>query len=358
MRRRRCAVVLVVSGLALSAPAGASGATKVVYAGPSGTAQGTFRAKNPAADLDSFSLKRVTVHVGDKVTWIIRGVHSVTFPKQGGADVPFLVPDPAHATYSGATDAAGAPFWFNGQRAIDLNPLGALPQGGKTEDGSALTGSGVTISGRPKPYTLTFTKPGSYRYECVVHPHMEARVEVVPKGRPVPSVAQDRAAAAAQLAKDAKTVKSLAVYSPPPGTVTGGHDRGQAVRFQFFPSTVHVPVGGSLTFKVPSPTEAHTMTFGPTAYLRGLSLVTPIAQPPGPPLLQFNGQVLLPSDTPPALAPVTPTIHGNGFFNTGIVDNDPKSPLRKSATLRFSQAGTYNYICLLHPWMHGTVVVG
>jgi plastocyanin len=28
-----------------------------------------------------------------------------------------------------------------------------------------------------------------------------------------------------------------------------------------------------------------------------------------------------------------------------------------SAQLKFTEAGTFNYICLIHPFMHGTVIV-
>jgi plastocyanin len=41
----------------------------------------------------------------------------------------------------------------------------------------------------------------------------------------------------------------------------------------------------------------------------------------------------------------------NGSFNTGILKKG------QSASHTFTQPGTYAYICTIHPWMHGTIVV-
>ncbi len=50
-----------------------------------------------------------------------------------------------------------------------------------------------------------------------------------------------------------------------------------------------------------------------------------------------------------------PTEHtataNNGSFNTGLLKKG------QSASHTFTQAGTYAYICTIHPFMHGTVVV-
>lgn len=41
----------------------------------------------------------------------------------------------------------------------------------------------------------------------------------------------------------------------------------------------------------------------------------------------------------------------NGSFNTGVLKKG------QSATVTFNRAGTYAYMCTIHPFMHGTVVV-
>ena len=60
----------------------------------------------------------------------------------------------------------------------------------------------------------------------------------------------------------------------------------------------------------------------------------------------------------PSLPAYDGTNHGNGFLNTGNLDRDPATPSPGSTQVTFSKAGTYEYICLLHPFMKGSVVVG
>lgn len=340
--------------------ASAQAATKTVVAGPLKPVKGVFGGK-ASGDVDAFSLKTVTVQVGDKVRWKFNGFHTVTFNKKGGKDIPFVIPDPSGAKYSGINDAAGSPFWFNGQPRLVLNPLGAFPQGGNTENGSQVTGTGIPQgNGNPKPYTLKFTKAGVFHYECVIHPGMEGIVKVVAKGKRIPSAAQDRRTAAKLFAREVRQARKLAKGPKlAKSTVQGGNDRSPVVQLRFFPSKIHVPVGGSVRFQVKSRPEIHTFTFGPASYLNSVAngLITPAAGGAGPPSLVFSGQVSFPSETPPALV-FNGTNHGNGFFNTGILDGDPSSPQPSATTVKFTKAGTYSYICLIHPFMRGTVVVG
>ena len=49
--------------------------------------------------------------------------------------------------------------------------------------------------------------------------------------------------------------------------------------------------------------------------------------------------------------------HGNGFWNSGALDSNSKSPLPANASLKFDTAGTYTFYCLIHPFMRGTVTV-
>ena len=235
-RLLRFTLLAAVASLVVASAAGA--ATTTVYAGPSGTAGGVFGPRSTGADVDAFSLPKITIHQGDKVRWLFAGFHTVTFPKKGGGDVGFIVPDPAGAKYSGFSDAAGKAFWFNGVGALDLNPLGILPQGGKTENGSKLTGSGLSLNPAVahKPYTLTFPRTGTFRYECVVHPGMEATVKVVKRGVALPSASKRKAALKLQLKKDAAAAKKAATLTPPANSVVAGNDSGRVVQLRFFPS--------------------------------------------------------------------------------------------------------------------------
>jgi hypothetical protein len=71
----------------------------------------------------------------------------------------------------------------------------------------------------------------------------------------------------------------------------------------------------------------------------------------------FNPLVGYPSDPPPAFPPITPALHGNGFFNTGVLDRVRASPNPGEVRVTFGQPGRYAYICLIHPEMRGEVEV-
>lgn len=353
--RTRAGAFALVGTLMLVGAGNAQAATKTVFAGPAGAAGGIFAPHSPA-EPNQFSQQVVTIHVGDSVRWVLHGFHTVTFPKPGTGDVPFVAPNPL-TTYSGFTDAAGLPFWFNGKvNTLDVNPAGGFPQGGRTVNGSRLVGSGVPL-GPPKPYVLKFTKAGTFTYECVIHHGMEAKVRVLGRHSRIPSAKADAAVTAKRLAAQARAAKALLNYTPPVYTVTGGHDSGQIALLKFFPSTLHVPIGGAVTFSVHSSTEIHTFSFGPAAYLGKIANdgITPIPNPHGPPTLRFNPLSALPSDPPP-LPSYDGSAHGNGFLSTGTLGGDPHAPT--SATVRFTKAGTYNYICLIHDFMHGSIIVG
>lgn len=52
-----------------------------------------------------------------------------------------------------------------------------------------------------------------------------------------------------------------------------------------------------------------------------------------------------------------PGTHGNGFANSGGLDRGDDAPFRAQAKFTFTAPGTYHYVCLLHPFMQGTIVV-
>ena len=65
-----------------------------------------------------------------------------------------------------------------------------------------------------------------------------------------------------------------------------------------------------------------------------------------------------PSDPPGTLAPLTPIFHGNGFWNSGALDEDPTTRTVPAANaVRFSAPGVYQVYCMIHPFMHATVTV-
>jgi plastocyanin len=348
-------VLGVVALLAL--PVSASAATKTVYAGPPPAAKAlagmilgksakTF-VKTYQPDFDQFLLTRVTINAGDSVSFMLRGFHTVDIPAKGGGDLPLLTPG---STVTGVNDAAGNPFWFNGKVPnLDLNPALLKPTGSTTYDGKARFDSGLPL-GKPKPFHVTFTKPGVYKYYCDVHPGMIGYVVVKPKGQAVPSSGQDAAALKRQVVGDIHAAQKLAKTKITGNNVSVGLANGKGLEFlNMFPATLHVKVGTTVTFSMAKGSrETHTATFGPTDYLKALAKAfqSPVFPPAG----------VYPSD-PPGSITLSPTSHGNGFANAGALDRASETPLPVSAQIKFTKAGTYQYVCLIHPFMHGTVIV-
>jgi plastocyanin len=285
----------------------------------------------------------------------------VTLPPKGKKPPAFIGPDPAGGTTAGVNDAAGNPFWFNGLPKLTLTPDGALPAGGKSYNGRKLVSSGAPLgAGAPKPYTVKFTKKGVYSYYCTIHTGQKGRVKVVGKAKAIPSNRANAKAAKKEYAKVVKRLKKDGKFAGPAGNaVRAGNDTLRSTILGFFPATKSVPVGTTVTFAMsPVTTEAHTISFGPADYLTAAAngFVGPDpANPAGLPVV--SSLAAYPSDPPPG-APADGTNHGNGFVNTGVIDGDAASPQPNSAQVTFSKAGTYNYICLIHPDMKGSIVVG
>lgn len=351
-RRTPTLGLLALAGvLVLAAGAPARAATKTVSAGPTGVKESapyTFNAYFP---------RSVTIHRGDSVRWRFAGFHTITFLPRGQKQPSFLVADPAHP-YNGFVDAAGQPFWFNGQPSLDFNPVAAFPSGPKTVTGARFVNSGVPQgNGRPKPFVVPFNRTGRFTYVCLVHPDMKGVVRVVGRSASVPSVARDRALARREEARDRAKVSTLDNYTPPAGTISGGHDSDPVELFTFFPATLNVNVGQPVTF-TSNTEEPHTISFGPQAELKEISNAIPTPMPfNGPnarPTLWLDPRGVLSSDPAP-LPSYDGTNHGDGFYSTGVLGEI--IPGAKSTTFSFSRPGTYRYICLIHPNMKGTVVV-
>src|SRR6266545_6410653 len=146
--------------------------------------------------LDNFFPQTVRVRVGDTVVWKFNGdanhhFHTVTF--SGG---PF--PGPKNAVAGGEPGEVlpgnwvpvpgGKPgeFMWNPEQAWPTRQSGASVE---KYDGTTYINSGhmrqrPLIPGMPafNEFSLTFAKPGVYRYACALHPHMQGTIEVVPAG--------------------------------------------------------------------------------------------------------------------------------------------------------------------------------
>jgi plastocyanin len=359
--RRRAAVTVFV-GLAVSAfllPSTASARTKTVYAGASpalktlahkllGKGFKTFAAKYSPGFL-AYSSQTVTINQGDSVKWVglSSNFHTVDLPGKSRHDLPLFVPG---KTVTGVNDFAGNPFWFDGVKPSEgFDAALNSPSGGHTYNGSKRIDSGLTKANTLK---VSFTKPGVYKYFCDVHPGMVGYVVVRAKGKPIPSAKQDAASLTKQLTADILSAKKLAGTKVPADHVSAGASAPDGVElFHFFPATLSVKAGTVVTFSVSrdSRIEGHTASFGPASYLTALSNSSSDAA---------TQQTVFPSSNP-ALGPIqlNPTSHGNGFANTGLLINDPRSPFPKSEKIDFTTPGTYHFQCLIHPFMTGTIIV-
>lgn len=272
----------------------------------------------------------ITIDEGDSIEWTVAGeVHTITFLPAGAQGPP------------------GDP---------------TVPQGGSTYDGTQFDSSGILAPGQH--YTLTFTKAGTYGYQCFLHgPEMTGTVIVQPKGTPYPRpqgfyTGLGTSTLNAILSDAMSSVTSLSLpwvqqgaptfvaAGAAPGGPSAPPNHATVLRFlrgdRLNLTSVTVPLGGTITWINKSNNEPHTVTF-------------PIAGEPLPPL---------PGD------PFTPPMGGNTYDGTQVTNSGPLGPANPTIiglppgtpnaySLTFTKRGTFVYFCLFHDefGMMGTVNV-
>ena len=181
----------------------------------------------------------------------------------------------------------------------------------KNTDSAAHTATSVTSGGSPTgvfdsgllmaggSYSFTFTDSGRHEYLCMVHPWMtgvvvvaDIEIEDDPYVPPTPSKSYPPSSSSANV--------KIARDSSAPGC--------ERYNSCYVPSTITVDEDSSLTW-YNADAAAHTVTSG-----------TPGGGPDG----VFDSGMMM---------------AGNSFSN------------------QFDMDGTFNYFCLLHPWMEGQVIV-
>ena len=175
---------------------------------------------------------------------------------------------------------------------------------------------------------------GNYTYVCILHPFMSGAITVVEDEGDRSVISDVRAA----IKEDAAAAREEAEGFEEPeleidgdeATVTAGWgDRVTSVN-RFGPASIEVDAGTTVRWEVDNPYEPHTVTFEPT-----FEGVAPEAFVPG--------GVKSGED------------YTGGFSNSGVFASS--GPFEGDFSLRFPQAGTYEYICALHPGMDGTIKV-
>jgi plastocyanin len=362
LARTRLSLAAVV--LALALPAGARAATYTVAVGTPQTAHlpGAFAAG--LFDADGYYPGGLRIHRGDSVKFV-GGFHTATIlGSASAAALSSIQPDPAHL-YAAENDAAAVPFYFGGKPKAIYNLATFGPIGSKVVNSKTATYSSGVL-GSPSGYTLKFNRVGTYRVICLIHPFMSTRIIVRKRGVAIPTKRAQSRRAGAQLAADIAAAKKADLRLPrfaqdptSPLVLAGGGNSRRFSLFAFYPSALSVKVGTTVTFRNASPNEPHSVALGDINVQMAFLALNDL-QPTGP----TSPNQLAPTfvyGTDPAVGGVrTYTgngMHGNGFFSTPLTFHAPGTPFLPETKIKFTAAGTYTYICQLHPFMVGTINV-
>jgi plastocyanin len=191
----------------------------------------------------------------------------------------------------------------------------------------------------PKTTTVKFAADiprGSYIVTCLLHPNMSHNVTVV--GSDAERISPDAVTAQAESELDATKAQLTSIPIPPAGSsadganvVSGWSNKIVAVN-RFYPETVAVKSGQTVTWRTRSDWMPHTVSFQP-----------PFQSPAEP-------NALLPSGVK------SEGEYAGGESHSGIFGPPPDGKT-DTFSLTFTKAGKYPYLCMLHPGMAGTVEV-
>ena len=132
------------------------------------------------AGINEFIPKTLNVRVGQKVDWINLGLHTISF------DVPRYFPiisvkddgtvefNPRIAPPAGGAPEPPPPF-SGGEGEGPPQPV-KIDAG--TWDGDGFFSSGLIGAGPYIQYSITFSKRGTYKYACLIHPPMTGTIVV------------------------------------------------------------------------------------------------------------------------------------------------------------------------------------
>jgi plastocyanin len=370
------------SGIALSLvlPLAAQAVTREVTQGlPTKVQQTRAFLGQGGHDIDAidFFPHTVTIHVGDKIHFSQTAFHQLDIPAIGQKRLVLLV---QKGTVGHVVGKDGNPFWYSdspfpnfgfnnriikGHPTVDYSPTKEAAKHGthKTYDGSRRILTPIPFNAGPKPITIKFTRAGTFRYFCDLHPGENGVVRVLPKSEPIPSAKAYKRALNRQIRRDRRIANHIHNHRPKPvNTVNVGYaGRHHVEIFRYLPQTLRIKVGTTVRFQItPRSVESHTATTaGPhnpeTSPNTTIGTIAASFFAP-----KFDPRGVYPSEPFGTIATLTKSSHGEGFWNSGVLDNQNRGFTKATPTfnlVKFGQAGTYDFYCMVHPQMHGRVVV-
>jgi plastocyanin len=130
--------------------------------------------------INEFVAKTVHAKVGQPVSWTFLGAHTLTL---GGPDNDEPILETAkdgsiHLRPSAVAPAGGPGAPPPPTGSSSSQPSTKVVHGGSYSGGLHSTGLVLSFPPQLTGYSLTFSKPGTYTFDCLVHPHMEGKVVV------------------------------------------------------------------------------------------------------------------------------------------------------------------------------------
>ena len=135
----------------------------------------------PTVGIDEFIPATIQAKVGQPVNWTMVGPHTISFGKAPIEPGKFYSKAPDGAWHLNPAFApSGFPAAPPPGNGPPNGPPTVTPLNGGTYDGTSFKSTGVVQSFPPSLVApeLTFTKPGTYAYVCLIHPKMGGVVQV------------------------------------------------------------------------------------------------------------------------------------------------------------------------------------
>lgn len=363
----------------------------------------------------AFLPNELWIHAGDSITWTTKSGegHTVTFLRQPLAQPPFPAPLllgqnrpstaqgcsvipaapntpplPSVTTNESVVTASGSSFDPSAPDDAALDPNPPTPDTDNTENcinSGSICDRSLQLTPDPTKcpnmptltYTVTFPKPGNFKFVCLVHRDMTGVVHVLdpavsPKLPHDQDFYNDQAAAQfRQLISDTDLARDNDDRDPQNDSIhtvittgelvaTGGGRQYLAI-MRFLPSTINVKVGDTVVWTNYDSTEPHTVTFNPAGPLdpNGDPTVGIGVSDPG------NDNDLhgtLPNGIKCNPAETVSYCFSPGTIGAALQDQTGQpqpAAARTSVNVTFTMAGEYDYFCTIHDelGMVGKVIV-